>query len=461
MSHVIQQQHLHVDFDGPEAEAAVLQRRLQRFCNDYLLPVIEVTLNEQVPEDEHLFLEQLVIDAGAIPLERLEADLAPSIRKELQQSLREELAAPRTNSRRRNSVQALTEVFLHFLEHGALPWWFQLPTGKELEQVLLECWLEGNLHDAVVVALEDALIPLRREEAQTRLILQFSESFRALLLPLLAPQIGSRVSAALEELAHIALPEAVLSRIRNAVWRHGFAAAAHGISATEYELVSRALLVLPLSIRENEAVMAALQRHWPAAPPTVSTVAAAVASGDGTSRHEQSPRKQEEAAQDGIYVDNGGIVLLHPYLKQLFEGLEICSEDRMVEPERGVAVLNYLACGSLDQPEYRLALAKVLCDIPLHASFPRNVELSDQGMEMCDSLLQALVKHWGALGNSSPDGLRGSFLMRPAKLTLRGNDEWLLQVERNSYDILLDQLPFSISMVKLPWMPKLLWVEWN
>ena len=461
MDHVIREQHLHVEFDGPETEAAGLQRRLERFCHDYLLPVLEVTLNEQVPDDEHLFLQELVIDAGTIPLERLEADLARSVQKELQQSLREELVAPRENSRRRNNLQALTEAFLHFLEYGSLPWWFQLPPGKELEQVLLECWLGGNQNDAVVIALEEALIPLRKEEARTRLVLQFSESFRALLLPLLAPHIGMRVSAVLEQLTKVALPEALLGPIRDQVWRHGFSAAAHHLGVTEHELVSRAFLTLPHPVREQPEVPAALERHWPgAAPSGAPGIAVAAVSEDAPARDEQS-RPKDEAALDGIYVDNGGIVLLHPYLRQLFEGLDICREDRIVKPERGVAVLNYLASGCADQPEYRLALAKVLCDLPLHAAIGRNIGLSDEDIEMCDSLLQAFIKHWGALGSSSPDGLRGSFLMRPAKLTMRGNDEWLLQVEKNSYDILLDQLPFSISMVKLPWMQKLLWVEWN
>ncbi|MBU5612520.1 contractile injection system tape measure protein [Geomonas azotofigens] len=462
MDHVIREQHLHVEFDGPEAEAAGLQRRLQRFCQDYLLPVIEVTLNKQVPEDEHLFLEKLVIDAGTIPLERLEEELAQSVQKELQQTLREELAVPRVNSRRRNTLQALTEVFLHFLEHGSLPWWFQLPAGKELEQALLECWLSGDHHDAVVIALEEALIPLRKEQARTRLMLQFSEKFRAVLLPLLAPQVGVRVGAVLEQLTDIALPEASLATIRDQVWRHGFSAAAHHANVTEHELVSRAFLELPLSIRESPEVNAALTRHWPGTTPTGARGAQVTTQKrDAPARDEDAADHQNKASRDGIYVDNGGIVLLHPYLRQLFERLEISRENRIIEPERGIAVLNYLASGALDQPEYRLALAKVLCDLPLHASIPRDIELADQGKETCDSLLQALLKHWGALRNSSVDGLRGSFLMRPAKLTLRGNDEWLLQVEKNSYDILLDQLPFSISMVKLPWMPKLLWVEWN
>ncbi|MEO1401775.1 MAG: contractile injection system tape measure protein [Cyanobacteria bacterium J06635_1] len=43
----------------------------------------------------------------------------------------------------------------------------------------------------------------------------------------------------------------------------------------------------------------------------------------------------------------------------------------------------------------------------------------------------------------------------------RNNDHWLLQIERETYDILLDQLPWSIRVVKLPWMPKLLYVEWS
>ncbi|QXE88230.1 hypothetical protein KP003_07455 [Geomonas nitrogeniifigens] len=470
MRHVIQKSHLHVEFDGAESEAAGLQRRLQRFCYDYLLPVMEVTLNEEVPEDEHFFLEELVIDAGTIPVDRLEADLPHSVQEGVKQSLRDGFVHPRDGSRRRNSLQALTEAFLHFLEHGSLPWWFQLPAGKELEQVLLECWLGGNLNDATVTVLEETLIPLREEQAISRLLLQFSENFCSLLLPMIAPQVGMRLGAVLERLTSLALPAAALEQIREKVWRQAFGAAAHHTAVTEHDLISRAFPELPRPVKGRPEVVAALERHWPGATTSAKADTQKKRKSRAPSVRGELPAPPKQAADqsqrddsdaDGIYIENGGVVLLHPYLQRLFEELKVCRGDRIIHPERGVALLQYLASGSLDQPEYRLALAKVLCNIPLHATLARNAGLTERDVEMCDSLLAALLAHWGALRNSSADGLRGSFLMRPAKLALRGNDEWLLQVEKNSYDILLDQLPYSISMVKLPWMPRLLWVEWN
>jgi hypothetical protein len=56
--------------------------------------------------------------------------------------------------------------------------------------------------------------------------------------------------------------------------------------------------------------------------------------------------------------------------------------------------------------------------------------------------------------------LRGTFLTRPGKLSMRGGD-YLLQVEEQSFDVLLDHLPWSISAVRLPWMARIIWVEWR
>lgn len=472
MPHVIRKKRLHVEFDGPESEVSALQRRLERFCYDCLMPVMEVALNEHTSESEHILLEEVVIDAGTIPLDQMEADLSQAVQEGMHQALGEELQSPRINSRRRNRLQAMTEAFMHFLEQGSLPWWFQLPAGKELEQALLECWLDESLpYGAAVITLEEVLIPLQKEPARRRLILQFSERFRSLLLPIIAPQVGIRVAAVLERLCGVALPSAAVAPIRENVWDIGLAAAANHVSATEQDLISRAWLGLPEWLRRHPEVQVALERHWPGAAGASKTDATIEEPKSATRRRdeEQAAGHAEKniaaghakAVQEGIYLENAGVVLLHPYLTQLFESLEISNGNRILEPERGVAVLHYLASGSTEPPEYMVALQKILCNIPLHAPIARSVELTDLDIEMCDYLLKALLQHWGALRNSSVNGLRGAFLMRSAKLTLRDNDEWLLQVEKNSSDILLDQLPFSISMVKLPWMEKLLWVEWN
>jgi hypothetical protein len=46
-------------------------------------------------------------------------------------------------------------------------------------------------------------------------------------------------------------------------------------------------------------------------------------------------------------------------------------------------------------------------------------------------------------------------------MLMREDGDWVLQVEANTADILLDQLPWGISMIKLPWMGMMLWVEWR
>jgi hypothetical protein len=80
--------------------------------------------------------------------------------------------------------------------------------------------------------------------------------------------------------------------------------------------------------------------------------------------------------------------------------------------------------------------------------------------EEAAALLSAVIRHWDALGDASAEALRGTFLTRPGRLSRRG-DEDVLQVEARSVDILLDRLPWGIGMIQLPWMGKILWVEWR
>lgn len=474
MTHVIREQHLHVEYDGPESEAPALQGRLQRFCYDNLIPAMEITLNDQAPAHEHVYLERLEVDAGTIEVEHLEQDLTASLRGALKKALKEELSAPRASSRRKNTLQAMTEAFLYFLEKGTLPWWFRLPPGQELEQVLLDCWEETDVPGGLSrTLLEDAPGLLTREPVRIRLIQQFSEMFLSLLLALLSGHVALRVSSVLDRLDSIALPPELLRQMKQNVWEPAFAAVAHHCTITEQELVSRAWQQFSFVVQDQTELVAALERHWPGATPhgrqevlkaagkkkaLRQEDAAEAAAGSETERQE-SPILPE--AREGIYVPTAGVVLLHPYLPQLFEALQISKRERLLKPERAVGILHFLATGSLNPPEYQVMFPKVLCNIPLHAPIQTDFTLSEVEQEECEALLQTVVAHWGALGSSSPDGLRGSFLHRPGKLSLREEDEWLLQVESSSYDILLEQLHWSISMVKLPWMPKLLWVQWN
>ena len=80
-------------------------------------------------------------------------------------------------------------------------------------------------------------------------------------------------------------------------------------------------------------------------------------------------------------------------------------------------------------------------------------------MDQAHELLASVIEHWQALKNTSVDGLRGAFLRRDGLIT-RKNDDWLLQVERKTLDVLLDSIPWGYSTITLPWNGYLIHVEW-
>jgi len=63
------------------------------------------------------------------------------------------------------------------------------------------------------------------------------------------------------------------------------------------------------------------------------------------------------------------------------------------------------------------------------------------------------------LRQMSVAGFRGSFGLREGQLSSR-DGHWLLQVERQTFDVVIDRFPWSAALVRLPWMPALLQVQW-
>ena len=110
--------------------------------------------------------------------------------------------------------------------------------------------------------------------------------------------------------------------------------------------------------------------------------------------------------------------------------------------------------------EVDLSVNKILCGCPLNQPLERFVPLDEKTKGEADQLLEAAVGHWKALKTSNPEALQVNFLQREGKLTFRDSG-WKLVVERKTHDILLGQLPWGISMIKHPWMPDLLSVDWT
>ncbi len=163
-----------------------------------------------------------------------------------------------------------------------------------------------------------------------------------------------------------------------------------------------------------------------------------------------------------MYVESSGLVLLWPFLGKLFERLELMVDKRFRdEPalHRAVGLLQYVATEDPTPPEYQVTLCKVLCGMELSEVFDFGPPVSDVEAEECTNLLSAAIEHAAILKKTSIPGFRGTFLLRKGVLGTR-DGAWLLRVERQAYDVVLDRFPWLWSWVKLPWMEAPLRVEW-
>jgi len=165
---------------------------------------------------------------------------------------------------------------------------------------------------------------------------------------------------------------------------------------------------------------------------------------------------------ESIYLENAGLVILWPFLQSFFGRLGLLEENRFRDEaaqQRAVALLQCLANGDTAVPEYLLPLNKLLCGMPIEAVFELEQPLTEEEVAEGEGLLEAVIAQAPILNKMSVAGFRGSFLLRAGLLQVRDGG-WLLRVERETYDLVLDRFPWGFSWVKLPWMEAPLQVEW-
>jgi len=165
---------------------------------------------------------------------------------------------------------------------------------------------------------------------------------------------------------------------------------------------------------------------------------------------------------DQIYLGNAGLVILWPFLKAFFGRLGLLRENAFLDEaarQRGVALLQCIASGEAAAPEYLLPLNKFLCGMELDAVFELEEPLTEDEIGDSENLLLAVIAQVPILSNMSIQGFRGSFMLRAGILEIR-DGAWLLRVEPETFDVVLDRFPWGFAWVKLPWMENPLQVEW-
>lgn len=192
------------------------------------------------------------------------------------------------------------------------------------------------------------------------------------------------------------------------------------------------------------------------------TVQAASHKPPGAARKEPAQAVAAQA-EEPIYVANAGMVLAEPFVPHLFSRCGLVEDNRFKDTicaARGVHLLQALVMGPGEWDEHELVLNKLLCGLQPADALAWSGPLEPREIETVNSLLGAMLQQWKALGGTTPEGLRETFLRREGRL-LRKPDQWQLLVEPGPFDMLVDQLPWGISMLKYPWMERMLHVQWR
>lgn len=262
-----------------------------------------------------------------------------------------------------------------------------------------------------------------------------------------------------------------LDTIQQWMVRRAIHAAAKGdvrrVIALREQLRTTMQAVLARRAPESPAVPAArdLLHALGTLPVQRSNAAQALRTDDHARRpaHAERAATAPDAPARTLQVDHAGLVLLWPLFSHLFSSLELVREGAFVTSEaagRAVLLLRMLASGESAAPEPALALERLLCGLPESMPLPRRIAPTEREATRCDQLLAVARERWTPLATTSVEGLRDAFLRRPGRLA-PGRDAWTLTVEPRAYDMLLDQLPWMLTPVRLPWMPTLLHVRWR
>jgi hypothetical protein len=474
-THIIGRQNIHLRYNGARDPFA-LRQMISDICSDEL-PVRLAKLLDQYDDLDYVVrIDKLDVNLTLSDDGNLQERIAKAIIEKVEAELRQKLET-------RKHTQLLTANFARtlriYLERGYLPRYTDLKNATEFRQALTQAWQQPTLRQQII----PEIVPvLRSNHARQRLLSLLSDA-----------QLDSFVFAT-----------GIWTQSAWTKWQQAITSAAMSVSgqpqglhpevvlkSAVLETISQqpalpsASLVLATSILKTfkQQGIDLRKEEWLRLIPAdarvdISTVIEELTvRGDSTSfipptrQHLDPPaplgtgQEDQESPQntypdDAIFIRNAGLVLLALYLPAFFTRLGLLNDEgKITDFPKAIALLRYLVFASVDFEEMELPLEKLLCGIPLAQSIWDRPHITEAEKVQAEELLQSVIEHWTILKNTTPVGLRHSFLQREGKLSFR-NNQWELTVHRQAHDILLDYLPWSINMIKLPWMPHLLVVKW-
>jgi hypothetical protein len=448
MRHVIKKQVLELSL-GTDRDMFRVQQKAGQYYYSHVLPALEKILDGLTDAGHIIEIDRLEIDLGTVAwrqekkemsvtdlYQKIEKEVGKAIQHQLDQKYLQAGDDKRPASIGKPLVHHACEQLLSYMRNGYLPWHLTEVNDIWRMQVLEALATDYQLMTGLRALIKDGNV-------LKRLVYDHPVSFLVKLAGVLTAEQQSSLPDLIQELEHPGQhadslsPDKPPAKNAGLLWQHLLRGIADGSSVLDTINGLRGTEPGELFREKINSGKAADDIHT------------------------QNP-DVDQLPGEGIFVPNAGLVLLHPFFKSLFartgtteDGMFISKKAR----EKAICLLHYIATGKTDAEEYQLASPKIICGYPLQQSAGAAALTEADKMEAAD-LMAAAMEQWTILKSTSTDGLREGFLQRSGKIYNK-NGNICFAVESHAIDVLLDHLPWNLSIIKLPWMRELIKVTWR
>lgn len=513
-NHLIHRQVLDLRYSNERRAKTAIHQWGERFEKDWL-PLIEEVLDELDQEEKWYRLEKVELDLGKIR-ENLDPEI---LRKKLKEALKNQLfrqipelqkvkKSPKTqNPRQAQDERKALELMIYQLQNGRKPWWASHSKKEGIRALIKKfisekdkaflIWLQSESFTQVMV--ERLINHLENKEIQRLTSLASPEKQKESqiivqsLVSTLSPEVHSKTE--LKNVLENRIVEAFLiseTEIDHPIaqwFKTWLFKSKTAFRPTQEALLELLALFIPVDFFQKSQIktLEKVWFKWTLFPTyrnagvskrrrTNSTIGEKekffgfLKNGSATeklsSKEDLQKRRNsstEKSQLDETFpISNSGLVLAAPFLPYFFKGLGLVENKEFVSAEaqnRGALLIQALLDDSHYYEESDLMLNKILCGIdpsePIEVKFsPTKVEV-----EEIQNLLDSMVARWTALKSTSGASMAKGFFAREG--SLRQIDKgYQLTIPRICIDILLNRLPWTISIIKLPWMEETLYTEW-
>lgn len=510
-NHLIHRQVLELRYSDERKAKTAINEWGERFQNDWI-PIIEEALDELDQVGKWIRLDCVAIDLGSIR-ENLTPDL---IRKKLKEILIASISReiPRFENENSNSLFTQDEgkefeLLVYLLLNGRKPWWASQSEKEGIrnlcKQLISEkntkflSWLRsGSFTPSMLSRLKNHL---EKNEISEILSLTFPEKLQQSvnlfqsLISSLSPEVHSGV--VLEKILEIGIMEAFFiseNQVNNPVsmWIKvellGQLGSKTSSTPSQEALTKLLVMLIPPGMHQKSKV----EKVWAKWIQTPVYKKAARLNRNQMdfgkiektnlleSLKNEKIKKELDARQklggklfnttfskslitdETLLISNSGLVLAAPFLPFFFKGLGLVENKQFISPgaqNRAALLLQAMLDDSFYYEESDVLLNKILCGIspsePIEVSFSPTIAEKEE----INNLLNSMASRWTALKSTSGTSMARGFFPREGSLK-QVNQGYELKVPRHSIDILLNRLPWTISIIKLPWMNETLFTEW-